>query len=153
MPRPLNTNTCVRWWRRSFKCHRLAGFRIWQSVLKEHCRTLRFTVYLIIKRFPPVLVLFIVSQLSIKSLAEESEISTAQPVLKNSIRIRHFTQFSTVKGELRSILILSSFFCKFGVLSVQRTTTKIGGAYTYTLFKICTLLTSMGQVLNLLLAS
>ena len=35
-----------------------------------------------------------------------------------------------LKGELRSILTLSSFFCKFGVLSVQRTTTKIGVAYT-----------------------
>jgi len=34
-----------------------------------------------------------------------------------------------LKGELWSILTLSSFFCTFGVLSVQTKTTKICVAY------------------------
>jgi len=35
-----------------------------------------------------------------------------------------------IKGELRSILTLSLFFCTFGVLSVQTKTTKISVAYS-----------------------
>jgi len=35
-----------------------------------------------------------------------------------------------LKGELQSILTLSSFFCTFGVLSVQTKLTKIVVAYT-----------------------
>ena len=46
----------------------------------------------------------------------------------NDVRL-HQSEITKIKGELRSILTLSSFFCKCGVLSVQRTTTKIGVAY------------------------